>query len=43
MEFMTQAFFIRGFEEPGTEVTMNLDGGRDDRAGSGIAIAIFFG
>ncbi len=43
MKLMTQTFLIRGFEKSGAEVTMNLDCGRNNRTGPGIAIAVFVG
>src|SRR5450432_2436052 len=43
MEFMAETFLIREFEKPRSEVTMDLDGGGDNRAGPGIAMAVFFG
>ncbi len=44
-QFMAQAFFIGGFQEPGTEVTMNLDARSEDSLGQipqppGLSIAV---
>jgi hypothetical protein len=43
MQFVTETFLICGFEKAGAEVAMDFDGGSNNRAGSGIAIAISLG